>query len=113
MLDLVTGSYDLSRRAKLYRLHGLSFREYLNFSLDLELEPISFSELLQGHPKKHVAKILTYFEEYLQRGYYPFLFEDFHSYHEKVSTIIEKTILKILLTIIALKHQTCNFSKKS
>ena len=31
-IDLVKGSYDLSRRAKLFYLHGLSFREYLLFS---------------------------------------------------------------------------------
>ena len=30
-LDLVKGSYDLSRRSKLYHLAGMSFREYLNF----------------------------------------------------------------------------------
>ena len=44
MLDLVEGSHDLSRRAKLYRLRGLSFREYLNFVLDLNLQPISFQK---------------------------------------------------------------------
>ena len=29
-IDLIKGSYDLSRRARLYHLPGLSFREYLN-----------------------------------------------------------------------------------
>ncbi|MCE5317431.1 MAG: AAA family ATPase [Parachlamydia sp.] len=29
MLDLVGASHDLSRRAKMYHLHGMSFREYL------------------------------------------------------------------------------------
>ena len=47
MLDLVEGSHDLSRRAKLYRLHGLSFREYLNFALDLEIPPIAYEEVLR------------------------------------------------------------------
>jgi predicted AAA+ superfamily ATPase len=48
MLDLVVGSHDLSRRVKLYRLHGLSFREYLNFSQNLNLKPLSLKNLLQG-----------------------------------------------------------------
>src|SRR5438105_3640107 len=85
MLDLVTGSYDLSRRAKLYRMHGLSFREYLNFSQKLELESVSFKELLEGAKTPELPKILTYFSEYLSHGYYPFVFEDPHSYHEKTS----------------------------
>src|SRR3990167_3504681 len=31
-LDIIKGSYDLSRRTKMYHLPGLSFREYLNFN---------------------------------------------------------------------------------
>lgn len=30
-LDLHIGNYDLSRRARLYQIHGFSFREYLNY----------------------------------------------------------------------------------
>jgi predicted AAA+ superfamily ATPase len=94
MLDLVAGSHDLSRRAKLYRLHGLSFREYLNFSQNLHLEPCTFQELIQGSLTPEIPKMLTHFETYLAQGYYPFVFEDPHSYHEKVSRIIEKTIFE-------------------
>ena len=49
MLDLIEGSHDLSRRAKLYRLHGLSFREYLNLALGLDLKPIPF----QGNTRRY------------------------------------------------------------
>ena len=37
-LDLKKGSYDLSRRAIMYYLPGLSFREYLNFSINLSMK---------------------------------------------------------------------------
>lgn len=52
-LDLIKGSYDLSRRAVMYHLPGLSFREYLNFSFNTDYESYSFSELMQ---KLHTNK---------------------------------------------------------
>lgn len=112
MLDLVSGSYDLSRRAKLYRMHGLSFREYISFSQNLELKPISFQDLLSGAKIPEVAKILTYFSDYLSRGYYPFVFEDPHSYHEKTSRIIEKTIFEDIANYYNLKTPNLQYFKK-
>lgn len=111
MLDLVSGSYDLSRRAKLYRLQGMSFREYLNFSLGLNLETISFFDMLQP-TQINIPKVLTYFEEYLKRGYYPFVFEDPHSYHEKVSRIIEKTVFEDIANYYNLKTSNLQYFKK-
>ncbi|HSX11083.1 MAG TPA: AAA family ATPase [Chlamydiales bacterium] len=112
MLDLVAGSHDLSRRAKLYRLQGLSFREYLNFSQKLHLAPCTFQELLQGAAVPELPKILTYFETYLTQGYYPFVFEDPHSYHEKVSRIIEKTITEDIANFYNLKTSNLQHFKK-
>ena len=112
MLDLVAGSHDLSRRAKLYRLDGLSFREYLNFTLDLKLEPLPWEDLLQGSGKNWeqiVPRILPHFETYCKQGYYPFVFEDPHSYHEKVTRIIDKTISE---DIIVLKRLIFSSSKE-
>src|SRR3990167_5405629 len=43
-LDLIRGSYDLSRRANIYYLPGLSFREYLNFSFNTNYKSYSLSE---------------------------------------------------------------------
>jgi predicted AAA+ superfamily ATPase len=112
MLDLVHGSHDLSRRAKLYRLQGLSFREYLNFSQNLSLKPCSFQELLEGKQAANIPKILTHFETYLAQGYYPFVFEDPHSYHEKVSRIIEKTIFEDIANYYNLKTANLQHFKK-
>lgn len=112
MLDLITGSYDLSRRAKLYKLQGLSFREYLNFSRKMELIPYSFEDILKGISIPQIPQILTIFHEYLQQGYYPFIFEDPHSYHEKVGRIIEKTIFEDIANYYNLKTINLQFFKK-
>lgn len=116
MLDLVAGSFDLSRRAKLYHLQGLSFREYLNFNLDLNLKPISFKTLLEN-PKKVISptkirRLLYHFDEYLKKGYYPFLFEDPHSYFEKLSRVIDKTIFEDIANFYNLKTSNLLYFKK-
>lgn len=117
MLDLVAGSHDLSRRAKLYRLHGLSFREYLNLTLGLDLKPIPFQEILENtasslNQLKGVERILPHFEDYLEKGYYPFVFEDPHSYYEKVSRVIEKTIFEDIANYYNLKTPSLHYFKK-
>ncbi len=112
MLDLITGSYDLSRRAKLYRLQGLSFREYINFSRKMELPSYSFEEILKGISLPQIPQIYTIFHEYLHQGYYPFIFEDPHSYHEKVSRIIEKTIFEDIANYYNLKTTNLHYFKK-
>lgn len=117
MLDLIQGSHDLSRRAKLYRLHGLSFREYLNFAFNFNLGPISFQEILQdpiGSQKQlqGIERLLPRFEEYLRQGYYPFVFEDPHSYYEKVSRVIDKTVFEDIANYYNLKTPNLQYFKK-
>lgn len=117
MLDLIQGSHDLSRRTKLYRLHGLSFREYLNFVLNLNLKPISFQEIINDTAAslkqlQEIDRILPHFEDYLKKGYYPFAFEDFHSYYEKISRVIDKVIFEDIANYYNLKTPNLQFFKK-
>ncbi len=117
MLDLVEGSYDLSRRAKLYRLYGLSFREYLNFTLGLHLQSFSLPYILEDtndalRQLKEVDRILPHFKEYLRQGYYPFVFEDPHSYYEKISRVIDKTIFEDIANYYNLKTPNLPYFKK-
>ncbi len=75
MIDHSIG--DLSRRASLYSLPGLSFREFLMFEKVGSLERISLSDILYKHETIAPAissktDILSYFRKYLVKGYYPF-----------------------------------------
>ncbi len=117
MLDLIEGSHDLSRRAKLYRLQGMSFREYLNFTLNLNLKPILFKDVLENptaclNQLKGIDRILPHFEQYLTKGYYPFVFEDPHSYYEKVSRVIDKTVFEDIANYFNLKTPNLQYFKK-
>lgn len=68
---------DLSHRCRLYRLRGLSFREYLSFEEVADFPVLSLEEILQGHAMAatHLTakvKLLPWFEKYMEKGYYPF-----------------------------------------
>ena len=48
VLDILKGSADLSRRALIYRLQGLSFREYLNFFHNKKVETFTLDHIVNG-----------------------------------------------------------------
>ena len=48
-MDLQHSKGDLSRRAVYYKIPGLSFREYLNLHLGLDVPAIQFEHLLKQH----------------------------------------------------------------
>ena len=73
ILDILKGSADLSRRAIIYKLHGLSFREYLNFFHHYEVDVYSLKQIINNEAKlKNIKHPLPLFNDYLHRGYYPF-----------------------------------------
>lgn len=73
VLDLLKGSSDLSRRAVLYTLNGLSFREYLNLYHNQEEQAYSLAEILNNEVELNkIVHPLPLFKDYLRKGYYPF-----------------------------------------
>ncbi len=73
VLDILKGSSDLSRRAVIYKMRGLSFREYLNFFHKQHIEAVSLQEIIDNKLiLKNIKHPLPLFKEYLQKGYYPF-----------------------------------------
>ncbi len=77
ILDILKGSADLSRRAIIYKLQGLSFREYLNFFHHYEIDVYSLKQIINNEVKlKNIKHPLPLFNDYLHRGYYPFGLEN-------------------------------------
>ena len=116
MLELVKGSHDLSRRTKLYRLSGMSFREYLNFSQKKQIEKIEFSALLTNpqdfNKLGSLNTVMGHFKKYLSNGYYPFVFEEPHTYYERIMRIIEKIIFEDIPNYFDLKTHNLHFFQK-
>lgn len=93
ILDIQKGNADLSRRSVIYTLYGLSFREYLNIELKLNLPVFSLSEILGEHESMvpdllEQFKPLQYFSSYLKYGYFPFYLEGTKNYHHKLGNVL-------------------------
>lgn len=73
ILDIYKGAADLSRRAPIYEMQGLSFREYLAMFHQIQTPVYTLEEILEHKAEiAGIAHPLPLFNEYLQRGYYPF-----------------------------------------
>lgn len=73
VLDILKGSADLSRRAIIYKLQGLSFREYLTFFHHYKIEVHSLKQIISNEVKlANIKHPIPLFKDYLKRGYYPF-----------------------------------------
>jgi predicted AAA+ superfamily ATPase len=94
LIELRKGKADLSRRALMFNLQGLSFREYINLTTGLNLGKVSLDQLMDDHEnlaRKISKKIkpLEYFEEYSRSGYYPFFRENLPDYDQKLRQVID------------------------
>lgn len=95
---------DLSRRASVYRLHNLSFREFFHFSSGLEFPQVTLDDILQNHigiATNINLKIrpLAHFGEYLATGAYPYYFENKVLYLERVAATVKTIIENDLMAI--------------
>ncbi len=77
ILNILKGSADLSRRAIIYKLQGLSFREYLKLFHNYDIPVFSFTQIISNEAKlPGIDHPLPLFKEYLKYGYYPFGIEN-------------------------------------
>lgn len=97
LLSLKDGNADLSRRALMYELNGLSFREYINMSQKKNLPIFNLEDIL--HKTNEVCDYITTsikplqtFSDYLESGYYPFFAEGKHDYYQRISEIVNYII---------------------
>lgn len=93
VLHIQSGNADLSRRAVVYSMEGLSFREFLNIEANANFEKIAFEDLLKNHQtiaKKVIEQIkpLAWFDKYLKYGYYPYYLESTSTYQKKLFSTI-------------------------
>lgn len=95
---------DLSRRASMYHLHNLSFREFLQFNNRVEIPPLTLGQILDNHSHHAAAinqklRVLPLFPEYLKAGTYPYYFENPALFYDRlmatVKTIIESDLMAL------------------
>jgi len=108
---------DLSRRADIYRVYGLSFREFLEIKLSTKLPSYSLEEILSNHTEISASLIkefkpLEHFIEYLEFGYYPFYFEDKQRYLQKLESTINTVVEVDLPSIFSMRYENIANLKK-
>jgi len=103
-IGIVKSQYDLSRRAVLNRLKGLSFREYINFKLGDDVFPASYTFKAVAKNAGTIAKdivttvekndqrVLALFNDYLKAGYYPYFLEGTKGYLDKLQNALSKVL---------------------
>ncbi|MCC5943213.1 MAG: ATP-binding protein [Balneolaceae bacterium] len=89
ILELRKGREDLSRRAAVYTLPGLSFREFIHLQKGLEIQSLSLEDIIKEHQAlanqiSDRIDVLKAFQEYNRLGYYPFFKEGLRTYHQKL-----------------------------
>lgn len=88
IIDISKQEGDLSRRALIYELHGLSYREYLEINGIKGIPALDLEEIIQSKNIRNFFPVnfrpLLKFTEYLKKGYYPFFREDEAGYYQRI-----------------------------
>ena len=84
-LEIYKGTHDLTRRASLHHMRGMSFREYLELAYQIELPVYRIEDICKKHEQfaatlisELVAKnrhVVPEFHRYLKIGYYPYFYD--------------------------------------
>ena len=117
-LEITKGSHDLSRRAIVYRMNGLSFREFITLKIGVHLDRIPLTELLAEHVRiadnivsdleKAGNKVMSLFHDYLKSGFYPYFVE--YPDIGQFQMTLEQGVLTTLESDLPAIHQTLNGS---
>ncbi|NOZ90607.1 MAG: ATP-binding protein, partial [Epsilonproteobacteria bacterium] len=108
---------DLSRRALIYDMPVLSFREFLALKNIANLPSYSLEDILTNHEDIAVEitqqiKPLVYFQDYLEYGAYPFFKEGERSYHNRLWEVVNTTIDSDLASLFKINSDKLETLKK-
>ena len=114
IVDITKNEGDLSRRAVMYELKGLSFREYLDLAEDIRFNELSLEEILNedfvfSELFPSDFKPYEYFNKYLKTGYYPFFLESKITYYQRLKQLVR---LVVELDMAEIKGLDIRQSKK-
>jgi len=108
---------DLSRRALIYTMPVLSFREYLSLKNIVHLKAYTLEEIVNSHEDIVVEilseiKPLEHFSDYLEYGAYPFFKEGVNSYSNRLLEVVKTTVDSDLASIFNINYEKLDALKK-
>lgn len=116
-INLEHSKADLSRRASIYKIEGMSYREFLEFKTGISFKKYTLKEILQNHTDiaytiKEKIKPIEFWEEYIKFGYYPFYFENKKRYPIRLNNTVNTTIETDLPSIFHIRYENIIKLKK-
>lgn len=117
ILKIRQANADLSRRAVVHSLQGLSLREYINLTEKKSYPVLTFEQILSDHRELtrmiwKELKPLKKFNEYLTSGYYPFFLENPDTYQQKLRETIMLTLETDLPSVAEISYSKINKIKQ-
>ena len=108
---------DLSRRALVYDMPVLSFREFLSLKNIAHFSSYSLNDLLENHEDivikiNEQIKPLEWFGDYLEYGAYPFFKEGTSSYSSRLLEVVNITIDSDLASLFNINSDKLETLKK-
>jgi uncharacterized protein len=110
-LEINKGTHDLSRRAIVYNMVGMSFREFLELHHGYNFGSFTLEEITSNHIDIETKikdtielrdqKIIPLFKDYLKHGYYPYFLSMpnevlfFQTLQQNINVSIESDLLNI------------------
>ena len=97
MLDIQKSKADLSRRAIMFAIQGLSFRQFLKLKYQIFIPVYPLQEVLENANEIIASqgpafKPYPYFREYLKSGYYPFFMDGESWFFERLDAVLHTVI---------------------
>jgi predicted AAA+ superfamily ATPase len=117
LLEIDNSKTDLSRRQTLYTLRGLSFREYLEYEDIAKLKAVSLEEILKDHVRIAMQfgkgiKVLKYFDDYIDHGFYPFYKDAGRDYPARLAEVTNLVMESDLPAVENVEYSTVEKAKK-
>ncbi len=118
-LNIINQKGDLSRRALIYNLKGMSFREFIEFKYGVKFRAFPLEEILTDHIEisaqiqRELPEIRKAFFEYKQYGFYPF-FQQYSKdeYQSVLHNIIDKIVYEDVPSLKNVKSSSSLTFKK-
>jgi len=110
-LEISKGSFDLSRRALVFHMKHMSFREFIELEHEMTLPHFSLENLIKNHPQitqnivsqieQHNQKVLPLFRKYLTIGFFPFYKEhaSTQNYYLALNQMINSSIENDIISV--------------
>ncbi|MDX2195055.1 MAG: AAA family ATPase [Cytophagales bacterium] len=118
ILEMSKTQGDLSRRAMVYKLETMSYREYLVYEHKFKFDAVSLPDMVIHHVDI-VAELLNknflpfiYFDSFLKYGSYPFSAHNKSGFFDKLLNTINMIIENDLIAVTGIDYNTAMKIKK-